>query len=282
MKSRIFVLMSTITVFAVLGIRIRVAAQDQQEQKAAQPHRYTVTALSTLGGTGSGGNSINNKGWVAGASTLAGDTILHATLWRNGVITDLGTLGGPNSFVVAPVKNDRGLIVGIAETSTPDPLGEGFCAASFLLGFNTGLTCLGFLWQNGVMAPLPPLLGGNNSQASGVNNRGQVVGWAESSTYDTTCIAPQRLQIEAVIWEQGQIQKLRPLPGDVDGAASAINDKGQVAGCSGICGNTLGGTSGATPGCVHAVVWQNGSPTNIGGLTRTIREGTSDGKFAGV
>ena len=173
MKSRIFVLMSTITLFAALGIGIRVAAQDQQEQKAAKPHRYTVTALSTLGGTGSGGSGISNKGWVAGASTLTGDTTQHATLWRNGVITDLGTLGGPNSTISSPVKDDRGLIVGIAETSTPDPLGEGFCAAPFLIGFNTGLTCLGFLWQNGVIAPLPPLLGGNNSQASGVNNRGQ-------------------------------------------------------------------------------------------------------------
>lgn len=263
MKSQKLSSLIALAAFTVVLIPANLAAQGQQEQKAAKPHRYTVTALSTLGGTGSGGNGISNKGWVAGGANLTGDTIQHAALWRNGVITDLGTLGGPNSNITSPVKDDRGLIVGIAETSTPDPLGEGFCAAPFLIGFfNTGLTCSGFLWQNGVIAPLPLLLGGNNSQASGVNNRGQVVGWAESGTYDTTCIAPQRLQIEAVIWEHGQIQELRPLPGDLDGAANTINDKGQVAGCSGICGNANG-----TPGCVHAVVWQKGSPTNIGGLS---------------
>ena len=102
MKSRIFVLMITITVFAALDIRIRVAAQDQQEQKAAQPQRYTVTALSTLGGTSGIGNGISNQGWVAGAANLTGDTTGHATLWRNGAITDLGTLGGPNSFGLTP------------------------------------------------------------------------------------------------------------------------------------------------------------------------------------
>ena len=117
MKSRIFVLMVTITVFAVLATPTRSAAQDQQEQKAAQPHRYTVTALSTLSGTVGIGNGISNKGWVAGASTLPGDTILHATLWCNGVLTDLGTLGGPNSFVNWPVKDDSGVTVGFAETS---------------------------------------------------------------------------------------------------------------------------------------------------------------------
>jgi probable HAF family extracellular repeat protein len=233
----------------------------QAQEKSAEPIRYSVTALSTLGGMSGVGNGISNKGWVAGAATLSGDTIFHATVWQNGVITDLGTLGGPSSFVNYPVKNDRGMIMGFAETSTQDPLGEGFCAYPFLVGFNTGLACLGFVWQKGTITPLPPLSGGNNSQANGINNRGQVVGFAENGTPDATCILPQVLQIEAVIWgpDQDQIQnpqKLPPLPGDPDGAAVAINDKGQVAGCSGTCGNV----------CVHAVVWENGSPTELAGL----------------
>jgi hypothetical protein len=56
----------------------------------------------------------------------------HAFLWRDGVMTDLGTLGGPNSSVPSPVKNNRGLIVGQAQGSEVDPLGEteivGACA----------------------------------------------------------------------------------------------------------------------------------------------------------
>ena len=164
----------------------------------------------------------------------------------------------------ATVKNERGEVAGFAETSTPDPLGEAFCAGVTFFGFQDGVTCLGFLWQDGVTAPLPPLAGGNNSQASGVNNGGQVAGFAENGTQDATCTPPQVLQFEAVIWgpKKDQIQQLPPLSGDSDGAGFAINDKGEVAGCSGICAN-VGGAS-----CLHAVVWKDGSPTNIGGLGR--------------
>ena len=51
------------------------------------------------------------------------------------------------------------------------------------------------------------------------------------------------------------------LPGDSIAAALAINDKGQVVGLSGIC---VVPTSFA-PG-VHAVLWQNGAVTYLGGF----------------
>jgi len=47
------------------------------------------------------GNSINNRSWVAGYSNLAGNQSRHAALWRDGALTDLGTLGGPNSAVTS-------------------------------------------------------------------------------------------------------------------------------------------------------------------------------------
>jgi probable HAF family extracellular repeat protein len=56
---------------------------------APTPPQYTITDLPSLG--------INNRTWLAGYSNLAGDQSRHATLWRNGALTDLGTLGGPNS-----------------------------------------------------------------------------------------------------------------------------------------------------------------------------------------
>ena len=79
---------------AALGIPVRLAAQDTESQNSRHHHvRYTVKVLSTLGGTAGVGNSVNNRGWVTGAANLTGDTTEHAALWRNGVITDLGTLG---------------------------------------------------------------------------------------------------------------------------------------------------------------------------------------------
>jgi probable HAF family extracellular repeat protein len=95
-----------------------------QQQTVAEP-RYIVTNLGTLGGTISFANGINNRGWVTGDATLPGDAPQRAFLWRKGLMTDFGTLGGPNSAVDWPVKDDRGLIAGYAGTSTPDPLGEG-------------------------------------------------------------------------------------------------------------------------------------------------------------
>lgn len=209
-----------------------------QEQKSESPQQYVVTDLGTLGGTFSVGLGINNKRLVNGNSTLPGDTQVHAFLWRNGAITDLGTLGGPNSNSNSPL-NDRGEVTGFSDTATPDPLGEDFCA------FGTSLICLPFLWRDGVMTPLPTL-GGNNGQAFEINNRGQAAGNAENSTIDATCVPPQVPQFRPVIFEKGEAQELPILAGDADGFAVAINDRGLVVGSSGNC---------ATPDA-HAVLWQ--------------------------
>lgn len=77
---------------------------------ATHADEYRVTNLPSLGGTISRGNSINNRGWIAGYSNLPGDQSRHAALWLGGSIFDLGTLGGPNSSVAWPVKNNRGTV----------------------------------------------------------------------------------------------------------------------------------------------------------------------------
>lgn len=228
-----------------------------------QPETYRVTTLPSLGGTVSRGNSINNRGWVSGYSNLPGNQSRHATLWLDGTAFDLGTLGGPNSSVVWPVKNNRGLIVGISQTATPEPLGENWSCAAFFPGATaTGFTCLGFVWEKGVMRALPTL-GGNNGFATGANNRGQVVGWAENTVQDRTCVAPQVLQFRAVLWEpeKDRIQELPPLPGDTSGAATAINNRGQVIGISGTCDQAVGRFTAA-----HAVLWDKGRVIDLGNL----------------
>ena len=224
---------------------------------------YTVTNLASLGGTASSGSSINDRGWIAGSSNLAGDQTQHAVLWRGGPLTDLGTLGGPNSGVLWPVKNDRGLVTGISQTALADPLGERWsCSAFFPAPTAVGHQCLGFAWQDGVMRPLPTL-GGTNGFATGANNRGEIVGWAENTVHDPTCVAPQVLQFRAVEWgpAANEIRELPPLPGDTVSAATALNDRGQVVGISGICDRAVGRFS-----AIHAVLWQNGQPTDLGSL----------------
>jgi probable HAF family extracellular repeat protein len=224
---------------------------------------YDVTDLPALGGTSSAGSSINTRGWVTGISNLPGDQVQHAALWRGESILDLGTLGGSNSGVLWPVKNERGIISGISQTAQPDPLGERWsCAAFFPAATGTGYQCLGFVWEAGVMRPLPTL-GGTNGFATGTNTNDQTVGWAENTVHDATCIAPQVLQFRAVVWgpKEGQIRELPPLPGDTVSAATALNDLGQVVGISGICDRAVGRFS-----AIHAVLWQDGKVIDIGNL----------------
>jgi probable HAF family extracellular repeat protein len=246
MKSETLTLITAVTLFATIAGPIRLAAQEQQQQNKELP-RYTVTDLGTLGGTFSAAFSINNRGWVAGAANLPGDTARHAVLWQKGLKTDLGTLGGPNSTAVFPL-NERGEIPGYSDTSSPDPLGEDFC------GFGTHLVCLPFVWQKGLKTLLPTL-GGSNAIANEVNNRGQVGGVAETTTPDPTCLSPQVLQAEPVLWEDGEIQKLPTFPGDPDGFVNAINDIGQAVGASGKCFTALPG--------IHALLWQRSDETDF-------------------
>lgn len=224
--------------------------------------QYSVVKLNTLGGPGtSQGGGINNQGWVAGFSGLP-DGTRHAALWRNGTLTELGALGGPsaNSNAQWPGLNNGGTVVGISQTATPDPLVEGWSCSAFIPA--TGNTCVGFVWQAGLMTPLATL-GGNNGFAAGVNAVGQVVGWAETRVHDPTCSAPQVLQFRAAVWgpAPGAVRELPPLPGDSTSAATAINDRGQVVGISGACDVAVGRGS-----ATHAVMWDHGAITDLGNL----------------
>ena len=222
---------------------------------------YHVIDMPALGGTVSGGNSINDAGFVTGYSNLTGDATTHASLWVYSLPYDLDTLGGPNSSIAWPVKNTRGVIAGIAETADLDPLGEHWSCSAFFPSV-TGHVCRGFVWRWGRMSALPTL-GGNNSYATGVNNRGQIVGWAETEMHDPSCNAPQVLQFKAVIWNtRGAVTRvLPPLDPDSTSAATAIADDGSIVGISGACDNAVGRYSAA-----HAVRWSDGGITDLGTL----------------
>jgi probable HAF family extracellular repeat protein len=228
-----------------------------QNQGHGLPH-YRIVQLGSLGGTVSSGVTINNIGWAMGSSNPAANTSQEATLWAYGLTIPLGTLGGPNSTVDWPNRNDSGVIVGTSETATKDPLGESFsCPAVFALP--SGNSCVGFVWQNFRMKQLPTL-GGNNAIGAGINAEGLAVGWAENNVADSTCLAPQVLQFEAVVWgpDYSKILQLPSLSGDPDGAATAINGQGQIVGISGTCDVAIGAYSAK-----HAVIWENGQPTEI-------------------
>lgn len=235
---------------------------------AVSAQSYHVEELESLGGNNARGNSINDFGIVSGYSTLENNTVRHAAAWFHGHKRDLGTLGDPatsNSTVPWPVKNLGGLIVGISQTDIADPNEELWSCFYFFGGpyANKGKACRGFAWEKGRMRQLLPLAGGTHSFAAGANNLGEIAGWAENGVVDSTCVAPQKLQFKPVVWGPGR-KSARALPlvgDDTSGAATAINDRGQIVGISGICDIAVGRYSAA-----HAVLWDNGKAIELKGF----------------
>ena len=98
-----------------------------------------------------------------------------------------------------------------------------------------------------------PVLDGNNGQAYAMNNRGQIVGFAETAVPDSSCPAAAPSKTDSpVIWEHGKAQALPTVGGDPDGQAEGINEHGQVVGYSGTCTAAL-----------HAVLWEDGKASPL-------------------
>jgi probable HAF family extracellular repeat protein len=165
-------------------------------QAQADP-RYSVTVV---GDAGSSGYGINGAGQVVGALTAtSGD--LHALYWNGSSALDLGTLGGATS--IAYGISDAGQVVGGA-----------YDAAGYQRPFS---------WTGGPLNDLGTL-GGNTGAAYAINNSGQIVGTAATATEGT----------RSFLYASGSMQNLGTLPssGELYSYATAINDKGIIAGGS--------------------------------------------------
>jgi probable HAF family extracellular repeat protein len=260
MKTTLLNSIWAVSLLASVAMPIRLAAQERSaaQEQTSEPARYTITDLGTLdGGTFSQPFFINRYGLVSGSSSRP-DGNQHAVLWLEELKLDIGApgLGGPNSIAFG--DNGKFQSAGEAETPTPDPKGEDFC------GFGTHLTCLPFLWQDGGMIQLPTL-GGNNGVAMAISNRGEVAGFAENTTPDPGCPAPQVLHFKPVVWEKGVIHKLPTFGGDPDGVAQEINDNGEIVGGSGTCATfNTNFLYNLVP--VHALLWEKGKATDLGNL----------------
>ncbi len=146
--------------------------------------------LGTLGGRDSSANDINARGEIVGYS----DTrvgLVHAFRWRSGRMIDLGGLNEMASTAAA--INNRGDVVG--ESGYAD--------------FRHAVR-----WSHGKIIDLGPV-NAQRSSAFDINNHGQIVGETDVDAMNT----------QPIRWNGTSV---RPL--DRYGTATAINDRGQVAG----------------------------------------------------
>jgi len=218
-----------ILTFALGSMGAAAMAQTTLVSQQAAPVNYHLIDLGPVGMPPGAANFIPNNGVVAGAVETGG--AVHAVAWFGGHLIDIGAnkLGGPNSQAFG--VNDRGQVVGEAQTS--DPNGEDFCGFNQMGLLPSGNACRAFLWQNGLVAELKNTLGGANSVANQINNRGDVVGFAETNQQREAGCGVGRFA--PVIWRNGIMQTLPTYAGDPDATAFAINDQGQTVGASGSC-----------------------------------------------
>jgi probable HAF family extracellular repeat protein len=270
------------------------------ETRAVFWNNGPIIDLGTFGGNESYANAVNNRGQVVGSAanaisdpfntgTLFGwGTQMHAFLWEDGVMHDLGTLGGPDSL--AFYVNDAGQVAGFSYTSdTPNPL----------TGAPPGHP---FLWENGTMHDLGTIGGTQVFDLDGLNERGQVIGqmtmadevrshpffwdgkklidlgtfggngananWFNDtgevvghSQYSTLCPGPGQGPIDhAYLWRNGVMSDLGTVPGinPQEGLSSAwgINSKTQIVGNAAPCDYSI----------IDAFLWENGSMVDLNTL----------------
>lgn len=216
---------------AVAGMAAVTAAPVSAAPPPEAP-AYRVVDLGMLAGASeSTAAAVNDRGDVVGSSGA------HAVRWRNGRIVDLGTLGG--SYSGAVDVNQRGDVVGYSQTTGDE-------------------STHAFVWRDGRMTDLSPLPGFWSSYATAINDRGDVVGFsvgdgpinavlwqrdgtvidlaARTGMHEVTdldnagrlvgSVAPDGMNLYPALWYRGRLTVLS----DRSGTASAINDRGEIAG----------------------------------------------------
>jgi probable HAF family extracellular repeat protein len=218
-----------------------------------------MSALPTVGGINGQASAINNSGQVAGyAENGTADAtcppgtenfmVDQPVMWTNGNAQPLPTVGTDTDGVAFGINN-QGQAVGYSgtciavnhavlweyNTATPLPdLGNPYAVAFAINGHNQIVgqavnsegTALAAIWEDNTVKSLGGLLPGDvATQATSINNRGQVVGGSFNSKSEWS---------HGLLWENGKMINLNtvfPASSNLYVIyASNINESGQIAG----------------------------------------------------
>jgi probable HAF family extracellular repeat protein len=251
-----------------------------------------ILDLGTLpGGNESSAWMVNDQGLVAGPSSngtpdpygcqilFCWATQTRGFVWRNGVMKDMGTLGGPDTVPV--FMDNRGQIAGQSYTSsTPNPATGQPTMDPFLWqdGHMRDLGSLGgtlaipndmndfgevvgqgnlsgdqshhpFLWDGRTLLDLGTL-GGPNGVANWINDAGDVVGLA-----DLKPLPDGSVRHYGFLWKHGAMIDLEPIGTRVCSSGNSVNNRDQVVGAEGKC-----------HGGLDAMLWDHGTGYTLNSL----------------
>jgi probable HAF family extracellular repeat protein len=274
-RRRRFLRGTVLVALTAVAVALAVIPAGTAQATKPAPRPYTLIDPGTLGGPQSfmnlPGIPITKEGALLGtADTSVADDdypnfnpfivgfpdpfTAHAFSYRNGQITDLGALPGNNSSAVFQV-NGNGVGAGMSGTDTIDPV-TGWPAEHAVV------------FENGQVRDLGTLPGGYESQATSINDRGQVSGFGSNGTPDPYSIFEWGTQVRSFIWQNGVMQDIGTLGGP-DAVMTNMNARGQIAGAS-YTDSTPNDTTGIPT--KHPFVWEKGRMRDLGSLGGTYSE----------
>jgi len=140
------------------------------------------------------------EGWMNDHRQIA----IGSILWDSGQIVNLGHFGG--NFTVVEGINNAGQVVGRSRSANFD--------------------MHPFVWQNGVMTPLPKL-GGEEGYATDISENGKIVGYTDFIPGSSV------VEFRATLWDTPSTPRdLGTLGSDFASLGYAVNSSGHVAGIS--------------------------------------------------
>jgi probable HAF family extracellular repeat protein len=237
---------------------------------------FAPTAIGTFDGTITSSDyagkqvvTLSGTGVAAGAIIPATPSLdeqplsqLDAPQHHRYKLLDLGTFGGPQSYVNIPdtsyarVLNNRGMVAGWADTPLPDPYPD-FCFDGDCLVAHA------FRWQRGIRSDLGVLPGGASSQGNWVSSNGLIAGISQNGEIDP--LVPGFPEFRAVLWRNREIIDLGTIGGGYESIATSVNSRGQVVG---FATNTIPDPDSmfGLGFQTRAFLWQDGAMQDLGTL----------------
>ena len=241
---------------------------------------YTVELLAGVDFSPTG---MNNAGQIVGFAGV-GDGTIHAVMYAGGVLSDLGNLGGKDSYAYA--ISETGAVTGAFLSASGEEhafllqdgnvvdlgagtAGYGVNAHGDVVGSKqTAGGVTGFMYSGGTLTELGQLGAGRDSIAVAINDHGAVAG---DATVGTDLPATSR---HPFLYDHGELHDLGALGTHAVNGVVAINNAGQVA-----------GYSGEADAFTHAFLYDRGVLRDLGGVgegTLEIHDLNAHGTLVGT